>query len=347
MESARSVVELVVGVVLPFMAMLSVVVLVHELGHYLAARAHGLPVGKFSLGFGPRIAGWRDRRGTEWVLSAVPLGGYVKVDFDARLWARANVIAAGPLANLVLAAALLFVHHIAAGSKDAAPVVAGVHRNSPAAQAGFQQGDRILTMDGRAVSGFTEVHRYVALHLDEPVSFVIERGGERRSLVVTPWVVDFKLSNGRVERLGVTGLVAGPTQIQRLGPLGAADKAVRSTMHLVVDTLHGLRQLVTGARSYKSLVGVVGIADLTGSVIQASGLMALLAFAALISVNIAVVNALPLPILDGGQLLVVGIEAVLRRPLPGSVYGYANAVGLGVLTAVLLLTTWNDVRFLV
>lgn len=347
MDALRSAVEILGTVVLPFLVVLSLVVLAHELGHYAAARAFRLPVSRFSLGFGPRLCGVRDRSGTEWIISAVPLGGYVKVAFDRRRTARAAVIAAGPLSNLVLAAALLFAHDVTVGIRDATPVVAGVHRNSPAAQAGFREGDRILSMNGRSVLGFTEIHRYVALHLAEPVRFEIERGGGRLVLVLHPWVVDLTLASGRTERLGVTGLIAGARAVHQLDALTAAGNALRGTANLVADTLHGLKQLATGDRTYKSLAGVVGIADITGTVVRSSGLVALLAFAALISVNLAVVNALPLPILDGGQLLLVGAEAALRRPLPGQVTGYANAVGLGVLTAVLLLTTWNDVRFLV
>ncbi len=347
MDAVRAALDVAGTVILPFLVVLSVVVLVHEWGHYAAARLFRLRVTRFSLGFGPRLCGRTNRHGTEWIVSAIPLGGYVKVNFDQRRSVRAAVITAGPLTNILLAAALLFVHDLTMGIHDAKPVVAGVHRHSPAAQAGFQEGDRILTMNGRTVDGFTEIHRYVALHLDTPVRFEVEREGKRQDLILHPWVVDLKLSNTRVEQVGVTGLISGTRISHRVDALSAARNAIRRTAHLVGDTLHGIRQLATGQRNYTSLVGVVGIADMTGTVVRSSGFMALLVFAALISVNLAVVNALPLPVLDGGQLLMVGAEAALRRPLPGSVTGYANAVGLGVLTAVLILTTWNDVRFLV
>ncbi len=347
MDTARAIFDAITGVVLPFVAVFSGIILVHELGHCLVARACGLTVTRFSLGFGPRLFGWRDRRGTEWVVAAVPLGGFVKVVFDRRLAARAVVIAAGPLANLALAAVLLFLQNAAFGLHDAPPVVRQVFADSPAAQAGFRPGDRILAMNGRTVDGFNQVHRYVALNLDAPVSFEIERDGARRSLVLRPIVGVLELDSGRRDRVGLTGLMGGPVEwIPRDLPTAAA-VSVRDTYHLVADTLGGLYQVVTGTREVDSLAGVVGIADMTGTVVETSGLAALLGFVALLSVNIGVLNALPLPALDGGQLVLVGVEALRRRPLPPRVQGYANAVGLGMLATLLVLTTWNDIRFLV
>lgn len=347
MGVAGDIADTLVGAVLPFVLIFSLIILVHELGHYGAARLYRLPVTRFSLGFGPRLAGWHDRRGTEWVLAAVPLGGFVKVGFDQRRGARAVVIAAGPLANLALAAALLFLQQATVGLYDARPVVAAVIPNSPAAAAGILPGDRVMSMNGRRVSSFGEIQRYVGLHLDRPVAFTLERNGAYRTVQVAPIVATLAMPHGRSEPLGLTGLVGGPPERLRVGIGTAAAAALHGTAYLVGDTLAGLRQLITGERSYNSMMGVVGIADMTAAVVETSGVLSLLAFAALLSVNIAVVNALPLPALDGGQLLLALLEGALRRPLPGSVYGYANAVGIGVLTALLLLTTWNDVRFLV
>lgn len=334
------------NVIAPFVAIFSVVILVHEGGHYLAARLNRLPVLQFSLGFGPRLISWHDRAGTEWVVAAIPLGGFVKVRFDDRLAARAWIIAAGPLANIVLASALLFAHALS-GIHDAPPVVASIYPNTPAAVAGFQPGDRVLTVNGRAVQTFGQVTSYTALHLDERTIFDIERDGVRHSIAVTPLVATVTFDNGRTETLGLSGLIGGAAEIIRPDLPTAVRMAVFGTADLLADTLHGLYQLATGARSYDSLMGVVGIADTSAMVAQTAGLLALLTFAALISVNIAVVNALPLPVLDGGQLLMVAMEAMLKRPLPPGVHRAGNLVGLSALLALMLFTTWNDVRFLV
>lgn len=331
--------------ILPFIVLFSLIVLAHEAGHYLAARLYRLRVLHFGLGFGPRLFGWCDRNGTEWTVRAIPLGGFVRVSFDQRLAARAWVIVAGPLANIALAVLLLFVHAMI-GIRDAPPVVAAVYPHSPAAAVGLQRGDRLISLNDRQIIGFSQVHRYTALHFDVPATFRFLRDGDERSVVVQPLVASLTLGNGRVETVGLTGLVGGPPETIRPTVPAAAAGAVAATGDLVADTLHGLRQLLTGARSYHSMMGIVGITDTAGTVVQASGIAALLTFAALVSVNIGIVNALPLPVLDGGQLLMTAAEALIRRPLPAQVQRYGNLLGLGMLTGILLLTTWNDVRLL-
>ncbi len=337
--------ELLTGAILPFIILLSIIILTHEAGHYLAARLYRLPVSRFSLGFGPRLFGWHDRHGTEWTVAAIPLGGFVRVSFDRRLAARAWVIAAGPLANIALAAGLLFVHALI-GIRDAPPVVAAVYPNSPAAAAGLQPGDHLISLNGRGITGFSDVHRYTALHYDVPVTLRYLRQGAERSATIRPLIATLTLGNGRVETVGLTGLVGGPVETLRPHLAAAALGAVTGTGALMADTVYGLHQLATGARSYTSMMGVVGITDTAGIVVEASGIAALLTFAALVSVNVGIVNALPLPVLDGGQLLMTGVEALLRRPLPSQVQRYGNLLGLGLLTVLLLLTTWNDLRLL-
>lgn len=346
-------------VLLPFVLVLSLVVFVHEYGHYLAARLGGVAVQRFSLGFGPRLWSWRDRSGTEWALSAIPLGGYVRIEgrpadgvagtaFDDKpAWFRLVVIAAGPAANLVLAMALMFGYFAAVGVPATAPQVTHVYANSPAEAAGVAVGDRILAVDGRRVASFAEIDRYVALRLDAPVALTMERGGERLALEARPIVVNLPLAGGRSDRVGLVGMAGEEAATRRFDLPAVAAQAVRATVNTVGDTLHSLGQLLLGERSYKSLVGVVGMADLAGSIVAQSGFLALVAFTAMISVNIGVVNLLPVPVLDGGQMVLVGVEMVARRPLPAAVRDYAGAVGVGVLTAIIALTTWNDVAVLV
>lgn len=333
-------------VVLPFLAMLSAIVLIHELGHYAAARLFGLAVSRFSVGFGPALLRWHAAAGTEWRLSAIPLGGYVHVSFDERRLARAVVIAAGPLANVLLAAALLFANQLTSGVRDAPPVVAQVQADSPAAVAGLRPGDRIRTMNGRPVRGFGEILSYAALHLDAPLTLAVERGGVPLDVTLRPFIIEVSLPGGRIESVGITGLLPGPAELRHPPAREALAAAWQDVAHMLQDTLAGLTQVITGTRAYTSLVGIVGLADMTGSIVERSGFAALLGFAALISLNVAVVNALPLPILDGGQLLLVLIETALRRPLPGRLVGAANAAGLVLLSSVLLLTTWNDLAVL-
>lgn len=333
-------------VVLPFVAMISALVLIHELGHYAGARLVGLPVSRVSVGFGPALLLRCSPTGTEWRLSLLPLGGYVHVAFDQRRWARAVVIAGGPLANLVLAAALLLAHQMAVGVREAPPVVAGVQPGSPAEQAGIRAGDHVLEINSRPLRGLYPVLTYAALHLDAPIILAVERDGRRRTLTLAPVVRDITLPGGRTERVGLTGLLPGPETVRRPALAEAAAGSLTEAGQMLRDTLLGLSQVISGARPSTSLVGVIGLADMTGDIVERSGFVALLGFAALVSLNLAVVNALPLPVLDGGQLLLLGLEGLLHRPLPGRLVGMANAVGLVLLSGVLLLTTWNDVAVL-
>ncbi|MDT8435174.1 MAG: RIP metalloprotease RseP [Gemmatimonadota bacterium] len=315
---------------------LGVLILVHELGHFWAAKAVDIEVSRFSIGFGPRIAGFR-RGETEYVLSAFPLGGYVKMagmvdeevtsrlegadeessrepsprDFDRKpLWARFLVISAGVLMNLLFAVAAFSV--VAGVEGVVVPVAADVAPGSPAERAGLREGDRFLAVAGRPTRDVSEVIRGILQRPGEPVRVRVERDGERLDITVVPETIreydDIARDTVSLGRIGV-GFETTEATKQRLGPAAAFAAGVSRTWTWVREVGDFLVRLVTGQRSPKELGGPIVIGQLSGQFARA-GLLPLLNFMAIISVNLAVLNLLPIPVLDGGHLAFLTVEAL-------------------------------------
>jgi len=350
----------------PFLVVLTLLVFVHELGHYWVARRNGVRVEVFSIGFGPELFGWNDRAGTRWKFSAIPLGGYVKFlgDADAastpgaelpemteaekavsfhhkRLAQRAAIVAAGPIANFLFAIVLYAGLFSFVGQPFTPPEVGGVVPNSAAERADIRAGDRIVRINGERIERFEDIQRIVQLGLDQPLSVTVRRDSREVSLTATPVVTleTDRLGNQvRVARLGIRG---GGIEFVRHGPAEAAWRAIGETYTQSVATLKALGQIIVGRRSSDELGGPLRIAQMSGEVAQ-GGVSYLLAFMAILSINLGLINLFPVPLLDGGHLLFYIFEALRGRPLGQRAQEYGFRVGMVLVFSLMIFATWND-----
>lgn len=352
--------------ILVFIVVLGVLVFVHELGHYLAGRAFGVKADTFSIGFGKEIAGWTDRLGTRWKVGALPLGGYVKFAGDLNaasmpdphavelppeqyshtflakpIWQRALIILAGPLTNYLFAIAIFAVFFMTYGQSFTPAVVAGVAPGTPAAAAGLKPGDKFLTLDGQPVQRFEDVVRIVAVNPGRAVDAVVERGGDRLQVAITPKVVAETDRFGNAHTRGMLGVASGGRVVEKRSPLAAVWFATQETWHLTVTMADTLVQVITGRRAVNELGGPIKIAQFSGQQ-AALGLPNLIQFMALISINLGFINLLPVPMLDGGHLFLYAVEALRRKPLEPKVQEWAFMSGFVALVSLMLFLTWND-----
>lgn len=359
------------GAVIPFLIVLSIVVFVHEMGHFLVGRWCGVGVHAFSLGFGPELFGFNDRHGTRWKLSAIPLGGYVKFHGDANgasvpdpeavarmspqeratsfptqsLPKRAAIVAAGPIANFILAIAL-FSGAIYFGGRYETPArVEAVMPDSAAARAGFEPGDVIRAIGGSRVNSFTDMQRTVSGAAGSSLTFTVERGGETRELVAVPERKEDVTPFGRHRfgRLGIQGPKANEAKLVHYGPVESLGLGTYETYFVVDRTIDYIGKLVTGRESPDQLSGPIGIARVSGAVAQSGGLGGLIGLIALLSVSIGLLNLFPVPLLDGGHLLFYAFEAVRGRPLSERAQEIGFRIGLALVLFLMLFAAWNDI----
>ena len=362
---------LLIGTIIPFLFVLTVVVFVHEMGHYLIGRWCGIGVRAFSIGFGPELFGFNDRHGTRWKLSAIPLGGYVKfvgdmavtsepdpeemerlsedekrVAFNTQpIWKRAATVVAVPMFNFLLTVVVFAVMFAAYGRFVSEPTVAEVRPDSPAAIAGFMPGDRFVSVDGVAVETFADVQRLVSGRAGDEIVFVMLRDGEEIELRATPALTEQTDALGNVVKIGVIGVVnneeMGQPRLITYSPLQALGEAVDETGHIIARTGQFLQRFVAGREDRCQLGGPVKIADMAGKAAQL-GFVWLVQLVALLSVGIGILNLLPIPPLDGGHLVFYGIEAVMRRPVSERVMEGVYRVGLLVVLMFMAFVFWND-----
>ncbi len=354
-----------------FLFVVTLVVFFHELGHFTVARLFGVKVESFSIGFGPAIFGWTDRKGTRWKVSWIPLGGYVKFfgDQDAAstpdrkrlaglsaserlhtfpfkpLYQRALIVLAGPVANFVLTIVIFTLTFMFVGREIISPVVDGVQPGSAAAAAGLRPGDVIEAIDGSHIEGFADLQRIVSLRAGQTLTLTVKRKGVTLDLRATPRLSEVTDRLGDKRKEGVLGIFnrlgKGEVTLVRYGPLGALDAAGSETWDIVSMTFSYLGQVVSGHQDTSELSGPVSIARISGKVAEL-GFLPLINLAALISVSIGLVNLFPIPVLDGGHLLYYGCEAVLGRPLGERAQDVGFRLGLAVVLGLMLLATWND-----
>jgi regulator of sigma E protease len=348
--------------VLGFLAALTPIVFVHELGHFLVARACGVRVDVFSIGFGRELVGWNDRYGTRWKISALPLGGYVKFFGDASaastqsdelagmpaaersqtlhgkpVWQRSLVVVAGPVANFIFAILVFALLFMMFGQANTPPVIGKVRDGGAAQEAGLRAGDRILTVDGAVIERFQDLRVRVALSADTPLALRILRDGAEILVQVVPRRVEVS----RNVREGQLGIESGPFEYRQLGPAEALVEGGKTTVSVVTSTLTYLKRWVTGVETGDQLSGPVGIADMAGKVIRV-GPAEFVSFIALVSVAIGFINLFPIPLLDGGHLMFYAVEAIRGRPLGERAQEIGFRIGLALVVLLFLFGTRND-----
>ncbi|MFD1624346.1 RIP metalloprotease RseP [Azospirillum griseum] len=352
--------------VLAFLLVLTVLVFVHELGHYLVARRNGVRIEVFSIGFGPELFGFTDKAGTRWKISALPLGGYVKMFGDAdpastpgahltamtdeeravsfhhkRLGQRAAVVAAGPIANFVFSITVLALLFATAGQSFTPPDVGGVQPGSAAERAGLKPGDLIRAIDGTEIQRFEEIRAVVSIKPGEALRLDVERDGKMIALTATPDAREVVDRMGNSHRVGQLGISRGGSDMKRHDPLTAVWQAGREVYGMISGTFTALGQMIEGSRGTEELGGPLRIAQMSGEVAQ-SGWYPLVWFMAFLSVNLGLINLFPVPMLDGGHLLFYAIEGALGRPLGARAQEYGFRIGLALVLTLMVFATWND-----
>ncbi len=395
--------------IIAFMLLLMVIVFFHEYGHFSIARLLGVRVDVFSIGFGKPILKWIDRKGTEWRISALPLGGYVKFfgDMNAAsqapaeaakkpvttqfpgpreaeeiaggmtaeerkvcfhfkpVWRRAAIVAAGPMANFVLAVAIFAVLFMTLGRVVVDPVVNGVTADSPAAQAGFAPGDRIVAVNGRQVAEFNDVADAVMVSGGDDIRFEVNRGGEMVSLnAVAERVETTDRYGNKIEnwRLGIIGPSSQDFTFKKYGPGEAIVAGVQQLRRILTITIRYLGKIVLGKENASQLGGPIKMAQYAGQSVMSgfddsaykeppgflfklrSSMIDFIFLAAVVSISIGFLNLLPIPVLDGGHLLYYAYEAVAGRPLGARVQAIGFRLGIVLLASLMIFVTWNDIN---
>jgi len=361
-----------IGYVVPFLFVLTIVVFFHELGHFLMARLCGIKVLVFSIGFGPEIAGFNDRYGTRWKISAVPLGGYVKFFGDDNaasvpdqaaasamtdaerkdsfmfqpVGSRAAVVAAGPIANFILAIAIFAAIFMTVGKQTTSARVDTVQPASAAEAAGFKPGDLVTAINGEKIESFSDMQRIVSISAGETLSIDVDRGGALINLKATPQLKELKDNFGNVHRLGVLGISRsmspGDIKTEKAGPLRAIVMGAQETWFVVDRTLAYISGVFVGREAADQLGGPIRIAQVSGQVATA-GFTALIHLTAVLSVSIGLLNLFPIPLLDGGHLLFYAIETIRGRPLSEKAQEVGFRIGLAIVVMLMIFATFNDI----
>jgi regulator of sigma E protease len=354
-----------------FLLLLAPLVLLHEAGHYLVARLCGVRVKVFSIGFGKEILGWTDRQGTRWKLSAVPLGGYVQFlgDMNAMsqgddaeadaltpeeragcfqfkpLWQRATIVLAGPASNFIVAVLVFAGFSLAFGQIVAEPVISAFSQPSPAQAAGMLVGDRIIAINDHPVTSFEQIRQQVLPSPGEGITVTALRDHRQLSFHFTIASRVMRDEFGEEQRIGQLGVGSGKVALVKVGPVTALGLGFTQSIDVMGTMVTGVRQIVTGARSVSELGGPVKIARYSGERLSL-GWLEFLYFSGLISINLAFINLLPIPGLDGGHLAFYLAEAVRRKPLGSRSMDIAFRTGLALMLALMLFVTVNDLASL-
>ena len=356
--------------VVPFIVLLGVLVFVHELGHYLMAKFTGVKVDEFSIGFGKKLWGFTDRSGTEWKICAIPLGGYCKFlgDGDAASstdesasvaeedkkyafafqnpFKKLAIVIAGPAANYVFAILVFAGVFFFLGKVDFPAVVGEVIKGGAAEQAGVLAGDRILKVNGKAVNSFAEVRQEVDMNTAEKVSLDIKRCEQLITLSfplkVIPLEEEVNQPAEPKAMLGIRSVNIVEVQPSQISLAAAFRDATLETWRITEMTLRGVGQMITGKRDADEVGGIIRIAEMSGDISKQSGFLDLLIFAALLSINLGLINLFPIPLLDGGHVVIYLIEIVTGKELNETVKDYVFKFGLFLIISLMVFATYND-----
>ncbi|KAB2734083.1 RIP metalloprotease RseP [Brucella intermedia] len=363
--------SLLVGTIIPFLFVLTVVVFVHEMGHYLVARWCGIGSQAFSIGFGPELIGFTDKHGTRWKISAIPLGGYVKfigdesatsspvdvnnaslsVDEQRRafhtqpVWKRAATVFAGPAFNIILTVVIFSVFFALYGRQISDPLIAGVQPGSPAAEAGFEAGDRFISVDGEKITTFSDVQRIVSGRAGDKLNFTVERDGKMVDLQAVPAIVERTDPLGNKIKLGAIGVetteAVGNFRRIEYGPLESVAQAVRETGYIIGRTGEFFQRFAVGREDKCQLGGPVKIANMAGKA-ASQGFDWLIQLMAMLSVGIGLLNLFPLPPLDGGHLVFYAVEAIKGSPVSAAAQDIFYRAGFLLVMGFMGFVLFND-----
>ena len=344
-----------------FFLVLTPLVFVHEFGHYYAAIKSGVKVETFSIGFGPELLGFNDNKNTRWKFSLIPLGGYVKMKGElinlndnsnenslekdsflkASLLSRFLIVASGPLANLILGLLLITSLYALNGRYISSTVINSVIDSKPAQLAGFLPNDKVISIDGMLVKNFQEIKDIVESKPKVSLSFKILRDNNVLNLNVLP--IDFfdKRSNKLVGRIGIT---AKPMVLSKLSFFEAFKAGIYDTYKLTTDWLIGFKSILTLNIDKKDVVGPIGIAKISGSSLD-QGLFSIIFLMAILSINLGLINLLPIPALDGGYILLYAYELIFKKPLPSKIQTVLLKFGFIFLLMLMFLVTAFDLCF--
>ncbi|MCE2927499.1 MAG: RIP metalloprotease RseP [Rickettsiales bacterium] len=357
---------------LAFFIVISVIVFIHEFGHYIVAKWCGVKISAFSIGFGKEIFGWTDRSGTRWKISLLPLGGYVKMYGDASeastadmgaldamsdeekkltfhhkpLSKKAAIVAAGPIANFLLTILVFSYFIMTSGLPSVEPVVGQIMPGSAAEAAGLKPGDRVNQINDEKVKSFNDIPYLISTNLGTPVTLHVERASEKLVIVLTPREVEEDDGLGNKIKRPLIGIKSADIKYEDVGPITALTESVRRTYMICETTLRVIGQIVTGQRGAHDLRGPVGIAQISGQAAQ-KDFHTVLWLIAMLSANLGLVNLLPIPMLDGGHLAYYAAEALRGRPLAEKVQGWGFKIGFAILATLMAFTLFNDLRRLI
>ena len=355
--------------VIPFIILLGVLVFVHEFGHYLVAKLCGVKVDEFSIGFGKKLFGWTDKSGTLWKVSAVPLGGYCKFlgDADASSgesktddlteeekkyafafqnpFKKLAIVIGGPGFNYLFAVLVFTGIFWLLGSMDFPPVIGGVIKGSAAEQAGILPQDKILSVDGHAVKTFQEFRQEIELNTSGAVALELMRGDKKINSTVTLKNIPLEVENNQDQKpmLGVSSVSTAEFTADNLSFGEAFIDACVKVGQMTTMTLRGVGQMITGKRGTEDLGGIVRIAEMSGDISKSNSWIDFLIFMALLSVNLGLINLFPIPLLDGGHVVIYIIEILLRREINEQAKNYVFKAGFVLLIALMVFATYNDV----
>jgi len=369
--------EFLTTYIIPFVLVLSVLVFVHELGHYLVARYNGVRIEEFSIGFGKELFGWTDKNHTHWKISILPFGGYVQMFGDSdptssfhkdeklkpltaaekkvafytqTVGKRAAIVFAGPAINMLFAVVIMSILFAIQGQPYTPPVVGKLLKDSPAVRAGVRVDDKIVKFDDKNIECFEDMVQYVSLNIDKPIKVQLLRykgnkkwASKPRTLTIQPEVLEqvdrfgFKSKRGRLGIVGITGSF----DIKKHTIGSAIIAANVEVWNISKATLTAIGQIITGVRSSEELGGILRIGAYAGDFAKA-GALSLIMFMALLSVNLGLINFIPIPLLDGGHLMFYAFEAIRGKPISERIQEYALKAGMTFVVFVMLLATWND-----
>lgn len=356
--------------IVPFIVLLGILVFVHEFGHFLIARLSGVQVTDFSIGFGKQLWGFTDKHNTKWKICAIPLGGYCQFlgDADAASagsseevkelseedkkkafpfqnpWKKLAIVLGGPGFNYLFAIIVFTLMFAFLGKFSFPPVVGEVVAGGAADKAGIVKADRILSINGHEVESFSEITTEISLTTGGVAEVKLDRAGEVMELSVPLEMMKVEANGQTTERpmLGIKSMNTMELDHERMSLLDAFVEACSETWRITEGTLRGVGQMITGKRGSEDLGGILRIAEMSGDISRKNGMLDFIAFMALLSINLGLINLFPIPVLDGGHVVIYLVEIVSRREINAKVKENLFKAGFALILALMIFATWND-----